>query len=248
MNQIPTGVWVLGFVSMLMDISTEMVHSLLPMFMVGTLGASAPTVGFIEGIAESTALIVKVFSCTLNDYLGRRKGLAVLGYAMGALTIPLFALANTSGMVLSVRLLDRIGKGVRGAPRDALVADIAPPHLRGAAFGLRQSLDTIGAFIGPLLAVGLMLLLANDFRRVFWVVVVPGMLAMALLFWGVREPKQHHMAKRSNPIRQEKLRRLGSPYWWVAGIGAVFTMAVSAKRFWSCVPSKAVCLSLWFPW
>lgn len=231
LNQIPTGVWVLGFVSMLMDISSEMVHSLLPVFMVGTLGASVLTVGVIEGMAESTALIVKVFSGTLSDYLGRRKGLAVLGYALGALTKPLFAIANTSGMVLSARLLDRVGKGVRGAPRDALVADIAPKHLRGAAFGLRQSLDTVGAFLGPLLAVGLMLLWANDFRKVFWVAVVPGMLAVALLFWGVREPERHHTAKRTNPIRRENLKRLGSAYWWVVGIGAVFTMARFSEAF-----------------
>ncbi|MQA37059.1 MFS transporter [Rugamonas aquatica] len=231
LNQIPAGVWVLGFVSMLMDISSEMVHSLLPMFMVGTLGTSVLTVGVIEGMAESTALIVKVFSGTLSDYLGRRKGLAVLGYALGALTKPLFAIASTSGMVLSARLLDRVGKGIRGAPRDALVADIAPPHLRGAAFGLRQSLDTVGAFLGPLLAVGLMLLWANDFRKVFWVAVVPGMLAVALLFLGVREPERHHTAKRTNPIRRENLKRLGSAYWWVVAIGAVFTMARFSEAF-----------------
>jgi sugar phosphate permease len=181
LGQIPVGIWMLGFVSMLMDISSEMVHSLLPMFMVGVLGASALTVGLIEGLAEATALIVKVFSGTLSDFLGKRKGLAVFGYALGALTKPLFAMANTSGMVLTARLLDRVGKGVRGAPRDALVAELAPPHLRGAAFGLRQSLDTVGAVLGPLLAVGLMLMWANDFRKVFWVAVIPGLLAVALL-------------------------------------------------------------------
>src|SRR5690349_23821316 len=148
LSHIPRGIWVLGFVSMLMDISSEMVHSLLPMFMVGVLGASAFAVGLIEGLAEATALIVKVFSGALSDYLGRRKGLALFGYALGALTKPLFAIAPSTGIVLTARLLDRVGKGVRGAPRDALVADIAPPHLRGAAFGLRQSIDTIGAFLG----------------------------------------------------------------------------------------------------
>lgn len=158
LRQIPPGVWVLGFVSMLMDNSSEMVHSLLPLFMVTTLGVSAFTVGLIEGLAESTALIVKVFSGALSDYLGKRKGLAVFGYALGAVTKPLFALAPTVGIVLTARLLDRVGKGLRGAPRDAMVADIAPLHMRGAAFGLRQSLDTVGAFLGPLLAVGLMLL------------------------------------------------------------------------------------------
>ena len=179
LRQIPSGVWVLGFVSLLMDISSEMIHSLLPMFMVTTLGVSVAAVGLLEGLAESTALIVKVFSGVLSDYLGRRKGLALLGYGLGALSKPLFAMTASFGVVVTARLLDRVGKGIRGAPRDALVADIAPVHLRGAAFGLRQALDTVGAFLGPLLAVGLMLLWANDFRSVFWVAVVPAFAAVA---------------------------------------------------------------------
>jgi len=231
LRQIPAGVWILGFVSLLMDISSEMIHSLLPMFMVTTLGASAFAVGLIEGLAESTALIVKIFSGALSDYLGKRKGLAVLGYALGALSKPLFALAPTIGVVLTARLLDRVGKGVRGAPRDALVADIAPPNLRGAAFGLRQSLDTVGAFIGPLLAVGLMLLWANDFRAVFWVAVIPGLAAVALLAFGLREPARTQAVKRSNPIRRENLRRLDASYWWVVGVGAVFTLARFSEAF-----------------
>ncbi len=229
--QIPKGVWVLGLVSMMMDISSEMIHSLLPLFMVTTLGASAFAVGLIEGLAESTALIVKIFSGTLSDYLGKRKGLAVLGYALGALTKPLFAIAPTVGIVLTARLLDRVGKGVRGAPRDALVADITPPHLRGAAFGLRQSLDTVGAFLGPLLAVGLMLLWANDFRSVFWVAVIPGFAAVALLVFGLHESSHHQTEKRTNPIRRENLQRLGASYWWVVGIGAIFTLARFSEAF-----------------
>ncbi len=231
LSQIPSGIWVLGFVSMLMDVSSEMIHSLLPLFMVGTLGASAFAVGLIEGLAESTALIVKVFSGAVSDYLGKRKGLAVFGYALGALTKPLFAIAPTTGIVLAARLLDRVGKGVRGAPRDALVADIAPPEVRGAAFGLRQSLDTVGAFLGPLLAVGLMLLWANDFRAVFWVALIPGLLAVALLLFGVREPERHLGEKRTNPIRRESLRRLSGSYWWVVGVGAVFTLARFSEAF-----------------
>lgn len=231
LRQIPSGVWVLGFVSMLMDISSEMVHSLLPMFMVTVLGTSAFTVGIIEGLAESTALIVKVFSGALSDYLGKRKGLAVFGYALGALTKPLFAIASGTGMVVAARLLDRVGKGIRGAPRDALVADIAPSHIRGAAFGLRQSLDTVGAFTGPLIAVGLMLLWSNDFRSIFWVAVVPGLLAVALLLFGVHEPARHAGERRTNPIRRENLNRLGSPYWWVVIIGAVFTLARFSEAF-----------------
>ncbi len=229
--QIPRGVWVLGFVSLLMDISSEMVHSLLPLFMMTTLGASVFVIGVIEGLAESTALIVKVFSGALSDYLRKRKALAVFGYALGALSKPIFALAPTIGMVVTARLLDRVGKGMRGAPRDALVADLTPPDVRGAAFGLRQSLDTVGAFLGPLLAVVLMLVWANDFRAVFWVAVIPGVLAVALLVLGVREPARHEGEKRINPIRRKNLARLGKAYWWVVGLGAVFTLARFSEAF-----------------
>lgn len=230
-SRIPTGIWVLGGVSMLMDISSEMIHSLLPLFMVTTLGASALVVGILEGLAESTALIVKVFSGALSDWLGRRKGLAVFGYGLGALSKPLFALAEGMGLLFSARLLDRFGKGVRGAPRDALVADITPPEVRGAAYGLRQSLDTIGAFSGPLLAVGLMLLWANDFRAVFWVAVVPGVLAVLLLIVGIREPAKPVGEKRTNPIRRENLKKLDRAYWMVVGIGMVFTLARFSEAF-----------------
>ena len=231
LRRIPSGVWALGFVSMLMDISSEMVHSLLPLFMVTSLGASAFTVGLIEGLAESTALIVKVFSGALSDWLGKRKGLALVGYALGAASKPLFAIASGTGLVLTARLIDRVGKGIRGAPRDALVADLAPPEFRGAAFGLRQSLDTVGAFIGPLLAVALMLFWANDFRAVFWVAVIPGVLAVAVLACGVTEPAAQPRERRVNPIRRVNLRRLGAPYWWVVGIGGVFTLARFSEAF-----------------
>ena len=231
LRQIPPGVWVLGFVSLLMDISSEMVHSLLPMFMVTTLGVSVFAVGLIEGLAESTALIVKIFSGAFSDYLGKRKGLAVFGYALGALTKPLFAVASTMGVVITARLLDRVGKGIRGAPRDALVADVTPLHLRGAAFGLRQSLDTVGAFLGPLLAVGLMLVWANDFRAVFWVAVIPGVMAVALLLFGLKEPEHRQTAPRTNPIQRQNIKRLTGRYWWVVGIGAVFTLARFSEAF-----------------
>ena len=231
LKQIPTGVWVLGFVSMLMDISSEMIHSLLPLFMVTTLGTSVFAVGIIEGLAESTALIIKVFSGVLSDYIGKRKGLAVIGYGLGAMSKPLFAIASTTSAVLTARLLDRCGKGVRGAPRDALVADVTPSHLRGAAFGLRQSLDTVGAFIGPLLAVGLMLLWANDFRAVFWVAGIPAVMAVGLLIFGIHEPARHQAHKRTNPIRKDNLKRLSRSYWWVVGIGAVFTLARFSEAF-----------------
>ncbi len=231
LRRMPSGIWILGLVSLLMDISSEMIHSLLPLFMVTTLGAGTVAVGIVEGLAESLALVVKVFSGTLSDYLGRRKGLALFGYAVGALTKPLFAIAPDIETLLTARLLDRVGKGVRGAPRDALVADIAPAHLRGAAFGLRQSLDTVGAFLGPLLAVGLMLLWADDFRAVFWVAVVPGMMAVALLLFGIQEPESRQTTNRANPITRDNFARLGSAYWRVVGIGSVFTLARFSEAF-----------------
>ncbi|MBI1396833.1 MAG: MFS transporter [Betaproteobacteria bacterium] len=230
-DRLPSGVWVLGFVSMLMDISSEMIHSLLPVFLVSALGASALMVGLVEGLAESTALIVKVFSGALSDYLGRRKGLATFGYALGAASKPLFALAPSAAIVLAARLVDRVGKGVRGAPRDALVADLTPAHLRGAAFGLRQSLDTVGAFLGPLSAAGLMLVWNDDYRAVFWVAVVPGVAAVALLASALREPEPARGAPRTNPVRIENLRRLGAAYWWVVTVGAVFSLARFSEAF-----------------
>ncbi|HSG91334.1 MAG TPA: MFS transporter [Pseudomonadales bacterium] len=234
-SRLPSSIWVLGFVSMFMDISSEMIHSLLPVFLVTTLGASAFTVGLIEGAAESVALMVKVFSGALSDHLGRRKGLAVVGYGLGALSKPLFAIATSAGMVFGARFVDRIGKGIRGAPRDALVADLVPPEVRGSAYGLRQALDTVGAFTGPLLAVGLMLLWANDFRAVFAVAIVPGVLAVLLLVVGVREPPRPAARMRSerprSPVRWRQLRRLGSAYWWVVGIGAVVTLARFSEAF-----------------
>ena len=228
---LPSGIWVLGFVSLLMDISSEMIHALLPLFMVGTLGMSVALVGLLEGLAEATALILKVFSGVISDWFGKRKPLAVLGYGLGAATKPLFALATGPGMIFTARLLDRVGKGIRGAPRDALVADIAPPEQRGAAFGLRQSLDTVGAFLGPLLAVGLMLLWANDFRAVFAVAIIPAVLCVLLLVLGVQEPERPAGAPRVNPISQASLQRLPRAYWWVVGVGAVFTLARFSEAF-----------------
>jgi MFS family permease len=231
LRRIPGPIWILGFVSMLMDISSEIVHSLLPMFLVAGLGASMTTVGLIEGIAEATALIVKIFSGSLSDYLGNRKWLAVAGYALGAASKPFFAIAASAEVVLAARFADRIGKGLRGAPRDALVADITPPQYRGAAFGLRQALDTVGAFTGPLLAAGLMLLWANDYRRIFWIALVPGVLAVLLLALGVREPAKTAPSKGVNPLSRASLRRLTGVYWWVVATGAVFMLARFSEAF-----------------
>ena len=226
LRQIPKSIWALGLVSLLMDVSSELIHSLLPVFMVTSLGLSMATVGLIEGAAEATALIIKVFSGALSDFWGKRKPLAVLGYGLGAASKPLFALATSAGWIITARLVDRVGKGIRGAPRDALVADIAPPELRGAAFGLRQSLDTVGSVLGPMLAVAFMLLWQDDFRTVFWIATLPAFLCVALLIWGVQEADN-----RSNPISRANLARLSPAYWWVVGIGAVFTLARFSEAF-----------------
>ena len=229
---IPRTVWVLGLVSMFMDISSEMIHSLLPVFMVTVLGTSATMVGLVEGIAESTALIVKIFSGALSDHLGKRKWLAALGYGMGAFSKPLFAVAGSAGLVFGARFIDRIGKGIRGAPRDALVADVTPPALRGAAFGLRQALDTVGAFTGPLVAVALMLLWHDDFRAVFWVAVIPGMAAFALIVFAVREPAAAPVRQaRPFPLSRAALAHLPARYWQVVIAGAVLTLARFSEAF-----------------
>jgi nitrate/nitrite transporter NarK len=227
---LPAGIWALGLGSLFMDISSELIHSLLPAFMFTVLGASMVTIGLIEGVAEATAAVTKVFSGALSDYLGKRKFLLVLGYALGAFTKPIFPLAPSIGWVFTARFVDRVGKGIRGAPRDALVADLAPPALRGAAYGLRQALDSIGAFIGPLLAVAFMVWFANDIRSVMWVAVVPAFVAVALLALYVREPPRAGAEARA-PLTVADARRLPSRYWLVVLLGAVFTLARFSEAF-----------------
>ena len=226
------GIWALGFGSLFMDASSELIHSLMPVFLVTTLGASMVTVGIIEGVAEATASVIKIFSGALSDYLGKRKFLMILGYALAAFTKPIFPLATSVGWVFTARFIDRIGKGIRGAPRDALVAEIAPPQLRGAAYGLRQALDSVGALIGPLLAVLLMIWLANDIRMVMWIAVVPAFIAVALLVFYVREPertKTDGSARAS--LKAVDARRLPMRYWLVVLLGAVFTLARFSDAF-----------------
>ena len=231
-RQIPTAIWVLGLVSLLMDVSSEMIHALLPIYLVTVFGASALTVGVIEGIAEATASITKVFSGALSDWLGKRKLLAALGYGLAALTKPIFPLASTIGWIVAARFIDRIGKGIRGAPRDALIADLAPPELRGASFGLRQSLDTVGAFVGPLLAIAIMALTMDNFRIVFWVAVVPGLLSFALIAFAVKEPERPtELREVRAPLSINELKSLGGAYWWVVAIAAVFTLARFSEAF-----------------
>ncbi|OAF02940.1 MFS transporter [Bradyrhizobium centrolobii] len=229
---VPKGVWILGFVSMLMDISSEMIHALLPVYLVTVLGASTLTVGFIEGIAEATASITKIFSGALSDWLGRRKLLAALGYGLAACTKPLFPLAPSAGWLVAARFIDRVGKGIRGAPRDALIADLAPPGLRGASFGLRQSLDTIGAFVGPLAAIGLMWWTADNFAAVFWVAVVPAFLSFGLIALAVNEPEPDASRQPAkNPLNLAAMRQLGGVYWRVVAVGVVFTLARFSEAF-----------------
>jgi len=229
--RIPRTIWALGFVSLFMDLSSELVHSLLPVFLVTTLGASALTVGVIEGIAESTAMLVKIFSGAISDFMGRRKGLLLLGYGLAALSKPLFPLAHSIDVVFIARFVDRIGKGIRGAPRDALVADVSPPEIRGACFGLRQSMDTVGAVLGPALAILLMLWLA-DIQRVLWFAVIPATIAVALIVTGVKE-STHASSTHTfrSPIHWRVLHDFSSGYWWVVIIGGVFTLARFSEAF-----------------
>jgi len=231
-REIPAGIWALGLVSMLMDISSEMIHALLPLYLVGVLHASTLTVGVIEGIAEATASITKIFSGVLSDRLGKRKLLAAVGYVMAAATKPVFALAPEIGWLIAARFVDRLGKGIRGAPRDALVADLSPPALRGASFGLRQTLDTVGAFLGPLLAIGFMMLTGDDFTLVFWIAVVPGVLSAVVIVVGVRDPAP---AAGGAPVRAplslRELRRLGRRFWLVVGVATLFALARFSEAF-----------------
>ncbi|MCI0507088.1 MAG: MFS transporter [Gammaproteobacteria bacterium] len=228
---LPKAIWALGFVSLFMDISSEIIHSLLPLFMVSVLGASLTTVGFIEGLGEGLALVVRVLSGSLSDKLGRRKILLVAGYLMGTLSKPLFALAQGAGLIATARALDRIGKGIRGAPRDALVADLTPKVQRGAAYGLRQSLDSIGAFVGPVLAIVLMGLLANDFRAVFWFAVIPGAVAVMMLILFVKEPAAPTVPTGEDHLSANDIPSLGAAYWMVVATGIIFTLARFSEAF-----------------
>ena len=232
LKQIPASVWALGVVSLLMDFSSEMIHALLPVYLVGSLGASMAQVGVIEGVAEATASIVKVFSGALSDWFGRRKLLALIGYGLAALTKPMFPLAPDVVWVATARFLDRVGKGVRGAPRDALVADVTPPPLRGAAFGLRQSLDTVGAFLGPAVAVLLMWLTVDDIRTVFWAATIPAVLAVGVLALGVREPAETRPEKPARfPLHIAELRKLGGAFWLVVAVTTLFSLARISEAF-----------------
>jgi MFS family permease len=231
-----------------MDCSSELVHSLLPILLVSTLGASVATLGLIEGIAEATALVTKVFSGAISDLFQKRKPLILFGYGLAALTKPLFPLAGSAGAVFAARFLDRIGKGMRAAPRDALIADVSPSEIRGASFGLRQSMDTVGAFLGPAAAVGLMLLFSNQIRTVLWFAVIPALATVALILFGVKEP-EHKETRRPfrSPIHPEALREFSSSYWRVVVVGAIFTLARFSEAFLVLRATQAGLTLAWAP-
>ncbi|MFT3673271.1 MFS transporter [Aestuariivirga sp.] len=231
-RQLPSGIWALGFVSMLMDISSEMIHALLPIYLVTVLGTSTLTVGVIEGIAEATASITKIFSGALSDWLGKRKVLAVIGYGLAAVTKPIFPLATTIEWLVAARFIDRLGKGIRGAPRDALLADIAPPDARGASFGLRQALDNIGAFSGPLIAILVLWLHPGDFSLVFWIAVLPAFLSVFFLMAFVEEPpRPAALRKVKMPLSRSEISQFGAGFWSVIAVGVVFTLARFSEAF-----------------
>ena len=230
LRRMPASIWALGLTSMFMDMSSELVHSLLPVFMSTVLGTSMLTIGIVEGIAEATASITKVFSGVLSDRWNKRKSLVVFGYGLSAFTKPIFPLATSIGWVAGARFMDRVGKGIRGAPRDALIADITPAEIRGAAYGLRQAMDSVGAVVGPLFAVGAMMLFANNIQSVLWVGVAPGIIAVALLVGGVKEPDQVGSGS-SKRIRMADLKLLEQGYWLIVGLGAIFTLARFSEAF-----------------
>ena len=233
--KIPTGIWAIGFVSLFMDASSELVHALLPALYL-SLGVSMATVGIIEGVAEATAAITKVFSGALSDWLGKRKFLTIIGYGLAALTKPLFPLAQSVGVIFAARFIDRIGKGIRGAPRDALIADITPDEVRGEAYGLRQSLDAAGGFIGPILAITLMFLLSDNIQLSLWFAVIPAILCMVFLIFGVKEPDNIQSSramgkKNSLPLNRADLAQMNGRYWLVVVIGALFSLARFSVAF-----------------
>jgi len=228
---LPGGIVALGVVSLFMDVSSEMIHSTLPVFLTTVLGASALSVGAIEGIAEATAAICKVFAGAVSDWTKRRKPLVLLGYGLSMATKPLFPLATGVGMVLGARFADRIGKGIRDAPRDALVADLTPPESRGAAYGLRQSLDTVGAVLGPALAIWLMTITHDDLRFVYAVAVVPAVVAVAIIVVAVHEPDGRGPAGTRTLLDRGDVARLPGRYWLVVAFGAILTLARFSEAF-----------------
>ncbi|MGZ5223912.1 MAG: MFS transporter [Burkholderiales bacterium] len=227
---LPRNVVALGLVSLFLGVSSQMTHSLLPVFLVTVLGTSVASVGIIEGIAEATNSLAKVLSGALSDWLGRRKPIVVLGYGLAALSKPLFPLAGDAATVLVARFIDRTGKGIRDAPRDALLADQLPSNARGSGFGLRLTLFTIGSVVGPLAATSVMVGSGGDFRLVFWLAVIPAFLSVAVLILAVKEPANaRDIAKQRFSLRD--LGRLPALFWWIVAITAMLELARFSQAF-----------------
>ena len=227
---LPRNVWVLGFVSLFMDLSSEIYHALLPAFITIVLGLPATALGAIDGVAEATANFAKLASGRLSDRSLKRKPWIMAGYGLAALSKPLFPLAASAPAVMAARFADRIGKGIRGSPRDAMVADETPPEIRGRAFGLRQSLDTVGALLAPLAAIGLMAWLASDIRAVFWIAVVPAGISFLLAWLALREPEQHLAPLKKSPLFSG-FRGLSKDTKRLLQVGFLFSLARFSEGF-----------------
>ena len=227
---LPRNVWVLGFVSLFMDLSSEVYHALLPAFITLVLGLPATALGAIDGVAEATANFAKLFSGRFSDRSLKRKPWIMGGYGLAALSKPLFPLAATAPLIMLARFADRIGKGIRGSPRDAMIADETPPEVRGRAFGLRQALDTVGALLAPLLAIGLMALLASNIRAVFWIAVIPAAISFLLAWLVLREPEQHLAPIKKSPFFAG-FRQLDKETKRLLQVGFLFTLARFSEGF-----------------
>ena len=237
-RSLPTQIVVLGWVSLLMDIASDVIQSLLPLYLTASLGASALVVGIIFGVSDATAALVKIVSGTFSDWLGRRKPLLLVGYGLAALAKPLFPLSTGVGQVFVAHFIDRIGKGIRGAPRDALIADLTAPDQRGAAYGLRQSMDTVGAVLGPLIAVALMALSGDNVRATFWFAVLPATLCVLLIVWLVHDSpttgmqhKEHPSARRIAADIAANLQRLPRKLWLIIAFAALLALARFSDAF-----------------
>ena len=229
-SKLPRNVWILGFVSLLMDLSSEIYHALLPAFITVTLGLPALALGAIDGIAEAAANFAKLASGRLSDRSRKRKPWVLLGYGLAALSKPLFPVAQGAPELMGARLADRVGKGIRGAPRDAIIADETPPDIRGRAFGLRQALDTVGALIAPLAAVGLMILFVEDIRAVFWIAVIPAALSFLLALIAVKEPAANLAVATFQPLFHG-FRDLERPVRRLLAVVFLFSLARFSEWF-----------------
>ena len=227
---LPRNVWVLGFVSLLMDLSSEIYHALLPAFITIVLGLPATALGAIDGVAEATANLAKLFSGRLSDRSLKRKPWVMAGYGLAALSKPLFPLAASAPALLTARFADRIGKGIRGAPRDAMIADETPPEIRGRAFGLRQALDTAGALLAPLVAIGLMAWFASNIRAVFWIAVIPAALSFQLAWLALKEPEQHLAPIKKSPFFSG-FKQLDAQTKRLLKVGFLFSLARFSEGF-----------------